>query len=193
MRKSNISLLFSIQTFTDAHAAAVMVPQASFIWICHSTPPGDTFQCPSRDVSWGRGHLVVSQTLLGCLGCELEAIILLEGEPSAQCEHRSSLDHLWPVSLSQLLSASNRLPLTSRSERPHDDQKWIKFLKFWFISLSFVGSSRMWFFKVKPYYLCFIVVFMLGDRLIGSRSREIFSRVRPCKRCWIANHNFFEP
>lgn len=56
----------------------------------------------------------------------------------------------------------------SRSECSNVDQKLIKILKFWFISVSFVGSSGMWFFKLKLNYLCFIVAFMFGDGLIDS-------------------------
>ena len=45
---------------------------------------------PLKDI-----HRVVPKPLLHCLGCVLQVIVLLEGEPSAQSEVLSTLDQVF--------------------------------------------------------------------------------------------------
>lgn len=47
---------------------------------------------------------VVPNLLLRCLGCVLRVIVLLKGEPSAQSEVLSALDHVFIQDISVLYS-----------------------------------------------------------------------------------------
>lgn len=104
-------------------------------------------------------------------------------------------------SLSQLLSGSDWLPANKiwkskvRMLYCWPEMNQIRKVLTHFCFLR--GQFRNVVLQGKTELFAFHCCFYIWDRLIGSQSRQIFSSecssTRPCKRCWIANHDFFEP
>lgn len=91
--------------------------------------PWGTFPCLSRDFWLGSGHLVVTQTLLCCLGCELRVIILLEAEPSAQQEDQRARGQ--PVINSDLSPCHSCRKAVARVLQTRCFTLKVRLLKFW--------------------------------------------------------------
>lgn len=156
--------------------------------------PWGTFPCLSRDFWLGSGHLVVTQTLLCCLGCELRVIILLEAEPSAQQEDQRARGQ--PVINSDPSPCHSCRKAVARVLQTRCFTWKARLLKFWpemnqnhavFIHYCFLRGQ---FVNVVVEGKINYASMLFGEKTLSHKSTLLSAR--PCRSCWIANHNFFE-